>query len=108
MKRVIRGAARLAFVLIFFLQVFDVNANISVDIQPGSRTISVGETAVFGAVVTSTGGESVSGYQWLMSPNSGGPFTQVGTAAALVLNNVQVTNSGYYFVKVSYQSGTNS
>lgn len=104
MKPRISTPLGLVFFAIFCLQIIRANA-ISVYVEPGSETASVGQTVVFGAGVTTSGGETITGYQWFMSPNSQGPFISVGQAAALVLNNVQVTNSGFYYVNVTYQSG---
>src|ERR1700741_5502680 len=97
----LRFSTRVQLVIfaILFLQILSADANISVDVQPGSATASVGETVVFGAVVVTTGGETITGYQWFMSANSQGPFTAVGQSAALVWYNVQVTTMGYYFAK---------
>ncbi|HEY5233537.1 MAG TPA: putative Ig domain-containing protein [Verrucomicrobiae bacterium] len=105
MKPAIRSAVRLVVLLIFSLQIGRADASVSVDIQPASQTVSAGQNAVFGAIVTATAGESVTGYQWFKSANSLGPFTGVGTGAALVLDNVQVGDTGYYYVKVAYLSG---
>jgi hypothetical protein len=99
---------RLAFFLAFFLQILRADANVSVNVQPGTETVAVGENVAFGAIVVTTGGETITAYQWFMSPNSQGPFTMVGQAAALVLNNVQVTNTGYYYTTVTYRSGGNT
>ena len=95
------------FLLVFLLQTWHANAGISVAIQPGDQTVSANETVTFGAVVTTTGGEIVTGYQWFTSTNNQNPYTVVGTSAALVLNNVQPGNAGYYFVTIYYQSGGN-
>ena len=77
MKRAISPAVRLALLSILFLQVGRANANITVGIAPGNVTVSVGETVPFGAIVVTTAGETVTGYQWFTSPNSQGPFTQI-------------------------------
>jgi Ig-like domain-containing protein/von Willebrand factor type A domain-containing protein/putative Ig domain-containing protein len=105
MKRAICGAVRLLLFSILFLQVGRANATITVGIAPGNVTVSAGETVPFGAIVVTTGGETVTGYQWFTSTNSQGPFTLVGQASTLPLSNVQVTNSGYYFTKISYHIG---
>jgi hypothetical protein len=105
MKPAIRSAVRLAILLIFSLQIGRADASVSVDIQPASQTVPAGENAVFGAIVTATAGETVTGYQWFKSTNSLGPFTEIGTGAALVLDNVQVGDTGYYYVEVTYLSG---
>ena len=105
MKPAIRSAVRLVVLLIFSLQIGRADASVSVDVQPASQTVPVGQNAVFGAIVTATAGEAVTGYQWFKSTNSLGPFTGVGTGSALVLDNVQVGDTGYYYVKVTYLSG---
>ena len=107
MKPALTSAVRFVFVIIFFLQIGRADAIISVQVQPTNQTVSAGETALFGAVVITTGGEVVTGYQWFTSANTQGPFTQVGNASALILTNIQVSNAGYYFVKITYQGGAN-
>jgi hypothetical protein len=106
MYSVISGPARLLLLLTISLQIGLAKASVLVNIQPVSQTVPVGENTVFGAVVVTSAGETVTGYQWLMSSSSQGPFTvPVGdAAAALVFNNVQLTNAGYYIVKVTYQA----
>jgi hypothetical protein len=96
---------RLAVFVICFLQLIRADANISVNVQPGSETVAVGENVVLGAIVVTTGNETITGFQWFMSATSQGPFTSVGQSAALVLNNIQTINTGYYYVNVTYQSG---
>lgn len=105
MKSRINTPVGLVFFVIFFLQIIRANADVSVYVEPTNQTVSVGERVTFGAVVITTAGETVTGYQWFMSPNGQAPFASVGQAASLVLNNVQVTNSGYYYANVTYQSG---
>jgi hypothetical protein len=92
--------------LLILLRLFAVpaRASVSVVIQPGDQTVSVGENAIFAALVTTTAGETVTAYQWLKSTN-GVDYSVVGSAAALQLNNVQLGDAGYYFAKVTYQSG---
>ncbi len=77
-------------------------ASVTVSILQGNQTVSVGETVDFGATVTTTAGEVITGYQWLMSTNAQGPFTVVGNSSALVLADVQTNAAGYYFVSVTY------
>src|SRR5690348_7927732 len=91
------------FFVIFFLQILRASADVTVYVQPGSETVSVGQRVVFGAIAITSGGEVITGYQWFMSPTSQGPFTSVGQAASLVLNNVQVSDAGYYYANVTYQ-----
>jgi von Willebrand factor type A domain/Putative Ig domain/Immunoglobulin I-set domain len=105
MRNKIKRVLRLAIFSIIFLPVWCANASISVKIESGSQTVSVGETVALGAVVTTTAGEAVVGYQWLMSTNNQSPFIAVGNLSTLSLNNIQTTNTGYYYVSVSYQSG---
>ncbi|HWD91580.1 MAG TPA: putative Ig domain-containing protein, partial [Verrucomicrobiae bacterium] len=105
MKQSITTPFRLLLSLIFSLQIISAEASISVNIQPGSETVAVGENVVLGAIVVTSQGETITGYQWFMSANSQGPFISVGQSAALVLNNIQTTASGYYYAQVTYQAG---
>ena len=107
MKRAIKGAIGLILLIFFSLQVERAQATITVEIQPGTETVAVGEHVVLGAIVVTTGGEIISAYQWFYSPTSGGPFTQIAVGGSLVFDNIQATNSGYYFAKVLYQTGGN-
>ncbi|MDB6124977.1 MAG: hypothetical protein JWQ71_3970 [Pedosphaera sp.] len=85
-------------------------AFVSVDVQPPSQAVFAGSNAVFTAQVVTTGGETITGYQWLMSTNNQNPFTTIAgaTTAICTLVNVQPADAGYYFVKVTYQVGTNA
>jgi hypothetical protein len=103
MNSVIRSTVRLSLLVILFLQTGRADASITVAIQPTNQVVSVGEYPVFGAIVVTTAGETVGGYQWFMSPSSLGPFTQVGAVGTLVVPNVQITNSGYYYAKITFQ-----
>jgi hypothetical protein len=69
----------------------------------------VTSNATFTASVATTAGETVTGFAWLMSSNGLGPFITVpaATTATCTITNLQTTNSGFYFVRVSYTSGTN-
>ncbi|MGC9943646.1 MAG: putative Ig domain-containing protein [Verrucomicrobiota bacterium] len=104
MCRKILRAIRIGFFLFLSINVWQAKASISVSVQPDGETVSVGETVEFGAVVTTTAGEVVTGYQWYMSTNGQSPYTTVGDASALSLTNVQVGDTGYYFANVSYVS----
>jgi hypothetical protein len=104
MRPPINLAIRTLFFLIFALHLGRAAANVYINVQPGDQTVSVGENVVFDAVVTTTAGEVVTGYTWYMSTNNQSPFTTVGTLPGLSLNDVQVGNTGYYFVNVSYES----
>lgn len=95
-------AVRLAIFPILFMQFLRAEASVTVSVQPGNQTVSVGETVVFGSTVTTTAGEVITGFQWLMSTNGLAPFTIVGNSGSLVLANVQTSNAGYYLVKVTY------
>ncbi|HEX3625827.1 MAG TPA: putative Ig domain-containing protein [Verrucomicrobiae bacterium] len=101
----ISRAVRLAIFSIFFLHLWQAKAGVSVSVQPGDQTVSVGETVVFGATVTITGGEKVTGFQWYFSANSQGPFSVVALTGALTLTNVQTSDAGYYVVNVAYTLG---
>ncbi len=82
---------------------------VTVTVSPGSQVVFAGSNAVFTAQVSTTAGETITGYTWLTSPNGQNPFTTVpgATTATCTLVNVQTNNSGSYFVRVTYNSGTN-
>ena len=84
-------------------------ATVSVVVQPPSQVALVGSNAVFTAQVNATAGETITGYTWLMSTNDQNPFITItgATTAVCTLTNVQTTDTGYYFVKVTYNSGSN-
>lgn len=105
MRQSISRLARTALLWVFALQIWHADASVTINIQPGDQTVSVGDTVLLDATVITTAGEVVTGYQWIMSTNNQSPFTTVGTAGALILTNVQTSAAGYYFVKVTYQSG---
>ena len=107
MRQVTSCAVRIVIALICFLPVWHADASVTI-VQPANQTVSVGETVNFGATVITTAGELIKGYQWFMSATSQGPFTQVGSSAALILSNVKTNDAGYYFVTVTYQSGGNT
>lgn len=100
MKTPIVRAIQLALILIL-LSLGRASASVSVTIQPAGQTVAVGENAVFGAIVTATGGEVVTGYQWFMSPSNQN-FTVVSTTSSLLINDVQTTDAGYIYVEVTY------
>lgn len=83
-------------------------ATVSVSVQPSSQIALVGSNATFTAQVNATAGEIVTAYTWLMSTNGLSPFNTVtnATTATCILTNLQLTDSGYYFVRVTYTSGT--
>ncbi len=82
---------------------------VTVTVQPASQVVFVGSNAVFNAQVSATAGETITGYAWLMSTNGQNPFTTISgaTTATCTLTNVQTNDTGYYFAKVTYNSGTN-
>ena len=100
-------AMRLAILLTLSLYVWHADASVSINVVPGDQTVGVGANASFGVVVTASGGEVVTGYQWLMATNVQSQYTLVGTSQALILSNVQLSNAGYYYVIVSYRSDGN-
>jgi len=102
MKPQITSGIRLLLFLIL-LHLGRASANVLVTIEPGDQTVAVGENASFAAIVTTTAGETITGYQWFMSPTNQN-FTAIGTGAALLINNVQTNDAGYYYVNVSYLS----
>jgi hypothetical protein len=104
MLRKIIPAVRLVIFTIFFLQVWHAEATVTVSVQQGNRTVSVGEEVDFDASVTATAGEVITGFQWFMSTNGQGSYTLVGSSDALVLASVQTSDAGYYYVSVTYES----
>lgn len=102
MPQGINPAARLLLLSLLFLHLCQAQASVSVIIQPGNQTVSVGETVIFGATAIATAGEVVESYQWYMSTNNQN-FIPVTDTAGLIITNVQTTNSGYYFATVTYQ-----
>jgi hypothetical protein len=85
------------------------SAFVSVGVLPTNQVGLVGGSATFNAQVSTTGGESITGYAWQMSTNGLSPFTTIpgATGSACTLTNLQTTNAGYYFARVTYNSGTN-
>src|SRR6266576_941682 len=84
-------------------------ASVNIVVQPTSQIALVTSNATFAASVATTAGETITGFTWLMSANGLGPFITVpgATTATCTIANVQTTNAGFYFVRVSYTSGTN-
>ena len=67
------------------------------DISPNPAAATVGGNATFSAAFT--GGQPLS-YQWLVSPNASGSGAVAITSATnttLMLTNLQLANSGYYY-----------
>ena len=81
---------------------------VTVNVQPGSQVAFVGSNVGFTAQVSATAGEIITGYTWLTSPNGLNPFATVpgATTATCTLVNVQTNDTGYYFARVTYNSGT--
>lgn len=81
---------------------------VTVNVQPGSQVAFVGSNVVFTAQVSTTAGEIITGYTWQTSPNGLNPFTTIAgaTTSTCTLVNVLTNNTGYYFAKVTYNSGT--
>jgi Immunoglobulin domain len=83
--------------------------NPSVITQPTNQLVGVGTTATFTVVATN----SPTSYQWFFNGKSTGVNVTntdyvpiVGaTSSSLVINNVQATNAGYYFVIVTNANG---
>ena len=94
--------------LLFCLSTQPALGLVTVIVQPSSQVAFVGSNVVFTAQVSATAGEIITGYTWLTSPNGLNPFTTIpgATTATCTLINVQTNNSGYYFVRVTYNSGT--
>lgn len=84
-------------------------ASVNIFIQPQNQSVPLGSNAVFTASTTTTSGETITGYTWLVSTNSSGPFSTVAgaTGPLLTIANAQFSNSGFYFVRVNYLSGGN-
>jgi hypothetical protein len=81
---------------------------VTVSVQPPNQVALVGSNAVFTAQVIANAGEQITAYTWLMSPNGQNPFTTIAgaTTATCTLIGVQASDTGFYFVKVTYNSGT--
>jgi hypothetical protein len=81
---------------------------VTVTVQPNSQVALVGSNAVFTAQVSATSGEQITAFTWLMSPNGQNPFTTIAgaTTATCTLTGVQTSDTGFYFAKVTYTSGT--
>src|SRR6185503_9402368 len=84
-------------------------ASVNIVVQPTSQVALVTSNPSFTASVATTAGETITGFTWLMSSNGLSPFLTVSgaTSATCTITNVQTTNAGFYFVRVSYLSGTN-
>src|ERR1035438_392892 len=82
-------------------------AFVTVTVQPPNQVVVAGSNAVFSAYATATAEETITGYEWLMSTNGLSPFTQISgaTTATCILTNVQPSDAGVYFVKVTFDSG---
>ena len=82
---------------------------VTVTVQPGNQVAFSGSNVVFSAQVSTNAGETVTGYAWLMSTNGLSPFTTIpgATTAICTLTGVQTRDTGYYFAKVTFNSGTN-
>ena len=83
-------------------------AFVTVIVQPSSQVGFVGSNVVFTAQATPNNGEIITGYTWLTSPNGLNPFTTIpgATTATCTLVNVHTNDTGYYFAKVTFNSGT--
>jgi hypothetical protein len=94
--------------LLFGLSTQSALGLVTVNVQPSSQVAFVGSNVVFTAQVSRTAGEIITGYTWQTSPNGQNPFTTVpgATTATCTLVNVQTNDTGYYFAKVTYNSGT--
>lgn len=83
--------------------------NVTVNVLPGNQVALVGGNVVFTAQVSATAGETNLRYTWLMSPTNQNPFTTISgaTTATCTLTGVQTNDTGFYFVRVTFDSGTN-
>src|SRR5262245_54345909 len=82
-------------------------ASVNLVVQPTNQIALVTSNATFAASVNTTAGETILGFTWLMSSNGLSPFITVlgATTATCTLTNLQTTNSGFYFVRVTYAIG---
>src|ERR1017187_2098563 len=96
--------------LTFWLGTPPAQAIVSVSVVPTNQIVLVGGSAVFNAQVSTTAGETITGFIWQMSTNGLSPFTTIAgaTTATCTLSNVQTTNAGSYFATVAYNSGTST
>jgi hypothetical protein len=94
--------------LIFWLGAQPARANVTVTVLPGNQVAFVGSNVVFNAQVSTTAGETITGYTWKVSTN-GTSYNIIATAttATCTLTNVQLSNAGSYLAAVTYNSGTN-
>ena len=100
-------SALVATGLTFCLSPYPALAFVTVSVTPTEQAVAGGSTAVFNAQVSTTGGETITGYSWQMSTNGLSPFNPVpgATTATCTLTNVQPASDGYYFVRVTYNAG---
>jgi hypothetical protein len=96
--------------LAFYLGTPSAEASVNIFIQPTNQETLIGSNATFTAQATVTSGETITGYTWLTSTNGQNPFITIpnATTATLTLTNVQTTNAGFYFVRVTYNSGAST
>ncbi|MCX6921751.1 MAG: immunoglobulin domain-containing protein [Verrucomicrobia bacterium] len=82
---------------------------VTVTVQPGNQVVFVGTNVVFNAQVITNAGERITSYAWLTSTNGLNPFTTVpgATTSTCTLTNVQTRDTGFYFARVTFNSGTN-
>jgi hypothetical protein len=83
------------------------SAFVTVTVTPTNQVVPVGSNVTFNAQVSTTAGETITGYTWLMSTNNQNPFTTIAgaTTSTCTLPNVQVSDAGFYFVRVAYTVG---
>jgi hypothetical protein len=93
--------------LLFGLALPEANAFVNVAVAPTNQVVFVGSNAIFTATASVTAGEVVTGYSWQTSTNEAGPYYIIPGAitATLTLPSVQLTNTGFYFARVTYNSG---
>ena len=93
--------------LMFCLSTQLAHATVTVTVLPGNQIALVGSNVVFTAQVNANNGETITGYTWLTSPDGQNPFTTVpgATTATCTLTSVQLSDTGYYFARVTYNSG---
>ena len=86
------------------------SAFVNVTVTPTNQAVLVSSNAVFNAQASTTAGEVITGYTWLMSTNNQPPYTTIAgaTTATCTVTNAQVSDAGFYFVKIAYSIGGNS
>ncbi len=106
--RIVSPASLAVVVLTCCFCAINALATVSVTVQPQNPVVLVGSNVTFLAQKTVTGGEVITGYTWRVSSNNLPPFITIPTATNFIfpITNVQTSDAGYYFVTITYNSGT--